>query len=711
VRKVIKNLGEALQNAFRAHQARRLAEAERLYEQIIRAEPRCFDALHLLGILNAENGRRDEAERLIRKALAVNPHSAEALNNYANVLQSLNRFEEALASFDRALKIMPAYAEALNNRGNVLHDLRRHEEALESYERALAVRPNYAKALANRAEVLRELNRHEDALASCDQALAIDPKLPEALNNRGIVLHALNRQREALACYDRALLIRPDYAKAFSNRARVLQDMKRYDEALACYERALDSEPENSNPLRGWTRSEHLLLKRQICDWSAYSRERDWLGETVDTGRAIILPFVLLGWLDDAPRQRRAAQRFVDGLKVHPRQVFPEWVSSPHERIRLAYLSPDFCDHAVSQLTAELFELHDRERFELYAFSLGIDDGSEIRKRLSKSFERFVDVRLASDVDVARQIRALEIDIAVDLGGLTKGSRPGILAHRPAPIQVNYLGYPGTMGADFIDYIIVDPFIVPAVQQAQFTENLVHLPGCYQVNDRKRSIAGFTPTRGECGLPESGFVFASFNNTYKITPDVFDCWMRLLHATPGSVLWLLSDNQWATVNLRAEAKSRGVSTDRIVFADRKPLAEHLARHRLADLFLDNLPYNAHVTASDALWAGLPVLTCAGLSFAARVAGSLLHAVGLPELVTGTLSEYEALALKLTRDRDLLRALRERLADNRLTAPLFDSPRYCRRLERAYQEMYARWQRAERPRSLAISETDFQHTAP
>ena len=693
-------LGEALQRAFAAHQGRRLDEAERLYKQIINAQPRCFDALHLLGVLKAERGLQDEAERLLRKALSVDPRSAEALNNRANVLQSLNRLDEALASCEKALEIKPGYAEALSNRGNILHDLRRYDEALDSYEKALAIRPDYAKALANRAEVLRDLNRFEDALASCDRALALEPHLAEALNNRGIALHELGRPAESLACYDRALAIRPDYSKAHANRAGVLRDLRRYDEASTSYERALSSGPGITDPVRGQVRSEYLLLKQEICDWTAYSTNRDDLLEALDAG-ATILPFVLLGWLDDPVRQRGAARRLVDSLRPDRRHVFPERARNRHDKIRLGYLSPDFRNHAVARLSAELFELHDRGKFELYAFSLRADDRSDIRKRLSRSFDRFIDAHQVPDSEVARQMRALEIDLAVDLGGLTKGSRPAILAHRPAPIQINYLGYPGTLGADFIDYVIVDPFVVPSDQQEQFGERLVQLPECYQVNDRKRPIAEHTPTRAECGLPEQGFVFTCFNQSSKLTPQLFDIWMRLLQRIPGSVIWLLGGRERATANLCGEAEARGVAADRLVFAEHRPLPDHLARNRVADLFLDTLPYNAHTTASDALWAGLPVLTCAGRGFAARVAGSLLHAVGLPELVTGTLDEYEALALRLARDPELLGALRARLAENRLTAPLFDSVRYCRHLEDAYHEIYARWQRGEPVRSFAV----------
>jgi predicted O-linked N-acetylglucosamine transferase (SPINDLY family) len=325
-----------------------------------------------------------------------------------------------------------------------------------------------------------------------------------------------------------------------------------------------------------------------------------------------------------------------------------------------------------------------------------------MRQRLMRAFDEFIDVRALSDQAVAELLMQKGVHITVDLNGYTQDCRPEILAWRGAPIQVNYLGYPGTMGAAFMDYILVDPFVVPPDQQPFYTEKLVHLPDCYQVNDRKRAIAEETPSRADCGLPAEGFVFCSFNNSYKLTPDMFNIWMRLLVAVPGSVLWLSKINEQMEVNLRREASARGVAPERLVFAPRKPsLSDHLARQRQAGLFLDTLPYNAHTTASDALWAGLPVLTCAGKSFAARVAGSLLHAVGLPELVTDNLADYESLALALARNPQRLQSLREKLQRQRDTMPLFDSGRFCRHLESAYESMWQRWRSGESPQTFSI----------
>jgi len=719
-----------LQQGFAAHQAGNAADAERLYKRVIRAEPDQFDALHLLGVLKAEHGSLEEADKLIKRALQVNPRSAEALNNRSNVLWSLKRFEDALASCEAALAIRPDYAEALNNRGNILHDLARPEDALVSYNTALALRPNYANALANRADVLRDLQRFEEALESCDRALAISPDLANALANRADVLRDLKRYDESLATYDRALLIRPGFAKALVNRAIVLQDLRRYEEALASYEQALKLDPSNADayhhlgtalhqlrrldgavasyrrafeldPRHGTARSLYVLLKRQICDWTTAAGDQANLIGALRSGARSILPLVVISTVDDPAIQLEAARRYLADNKLAREITLPPPAPVARDKIRVGYLSADFRDHTISVSTAELFGLHDRSRFETYAFSLGVDDGGAMRKLMMSSFDRFLDVRSMSDLEVARLMRALEIDVAVDLAGFTDGCRPAILARRPAPIQVNYLGYAGTMGADFIDYIFVDRVLVPADQQTFFSERLVHLPECYLPSDTTREIAEPGAPRSAYGLPEHGFVFACFNNSYKITPAIFDVWMRLLQAVAGSVLWVRSDNEWAVANLRREAEARGVASDRLIVAGRCPLPEHLARYRLADLFLDTLPYTAHSTAVDGLWAGLPVLTCAGRSFAARSAASLLSAIGLPELVTSTLEEYEALALKLARDPDLLGRLRERLARNRSTTPLFDTKRLCRHLEYAYQEMHERWRRGEPPRSFAV----------
>jgi predicted O-linked N-acetylglucosamine transferase (SPINDLY family) len=504
-------------------------------------------------------------------------------------------------------------------------------EAIASYDRALALRPNYAEAHYNRGSAFKELGRNVDALASFDRALALMPKHVEALFSRGDVLHELKRHAEAIASYEQAIALKPDHPYAFSGLA---------ESALA------------------------------LCDWARVDELVTRLTQLVSEGTAIVNPFTLIRLSDDAALHRRCATAFIADKIGAPRPALWSGRRCSHDKLRVAYLSADFHSHATAFLIAELLERHDRGRFEVHGISFGRDDGSDIRRRLVRAFDRFHDVRASSNVEVARALKDLEIDIAVDLKGYTQDSRPEILSHRPAPIQVNYLGYPGTMGADFIDYIIADPIVLPFDRQPFYAEKIVQLPDCYQVNDRQRAIAQTTL-------------------------------MRLLQGAPGSVLWLLRENAGAEANLRREAQVRGVDPGRLVFAGRLKVDQHLARHRLADLFLDTLPYNAHTTASDALWAGLPVLTCQGEAFAARVASSLLTAVGLPQLVTTNLADYEALAVALAQDAHRLGDIRAKLAHNRATEPLFDTDRFRQYLEAAYLRMWDICQRGEAPRSFAV----------
>jgi protein O-GlcNAc transferase len=705
------------------------AEALAGFERALSVKPDLVDALTMRGIVLQSMHRSAEALASYDKALAIKPGHAEVLNNRGLALLGLQRPADALASFDRALAARPDYAVALNNRGNTLQDLKRPAEALASYDRALAVQPEYAQALYNRGVVLRDLQRPAEALASYDRALAIKSDHVDALNNRGVVLRELKRPAEALASYDRALAIKPDYVEALNNRGSALRDLKQPAEALASHEIALAIEPDHADALcnRGIALRE---LKRPAgalasferalalepdhryafagvayaalatCDWARAGIIGGELVHRIAQDSAIVPPFTLLGYSNDESLLLQCARKSLTEEIAVPAQPLWRGESRQHGKLRIAYLSSDFRRHAVASLFAQLFELHDRARFEIVGISFGPDDQSDMRARLVRGFDQFHDVRSRDDGDVANLLHRMEVDIAVDLNGRTEEARLGILARRPAPVQATYLGYPGTTGADFIDYVIADPTVLPLDQQPFYTERIVQLPECYQVNDSSRKIAADTPARREAGLPGHGFVFCCFNNNFKITAPVFDIWMRLIGQVEGSVLWLLQDDA-ARENLTRAAAARGIDPAHLVFADRREPEAHLARHRLADLFLDTLPYNAHTTASDALWAGLPVLTCKGAGFAGRVAASLLHAVGLPELVTNDLREYEALALRLAADASLLRGLRQRLEQNRSSCPLFDTDRSRRHLESAYTTMWEIHQRGESPRSFSV----------
>ncbi len=677
----------------------KLEAALATFDRLLKLTPEDAEAWATRANVFAHLSRWSEALASFDQALSLRPDYAEALCNRGNVLKELKRLHEALASYERALNLRPDYVEALSNRGLVLEVLKRPDEALASYDRALAVRPDFPEALSNRGNVLNDLNRLEEALASYDRALELRSDYAEALSNRSITLKKLGRLEEALASCDRAVTLRPDYAEALFKRGNILRDLNRQGEALASYDRVLALQPDHPHAFSG-----AAACAIRLCDWERRAGFAEELEERVADNRSIISPLALIAYGGGPALQLRCAQKSIrHDVPSLPR---PIWHGETwrHDKLRLAYLSADFRQHAVSYLLAELIERHDRLRFEVFGVSFGGDDGSEMRRRLIGAFDRFHDVRRDSDEEIARLLHDLQIDIAIDLNGFTQNSRTGILAHRPAPIQVNYLGYPGTMGSAFIDYIVADKTVTPFEQQPFFVEKIVHLPDCYLVNPSKREVADRPPTAQAMGLPADGFVFCSFNNMWKITPAMFDVWMRLLHQVEGSVLWLKRDNATAERNLREEARRRGIDPIRLVFAGPLPLDEHLARYRLADLFLDTLPYNAHTTGSDALWAGLPVLTCMGEAFAGRAAASLLHAVGIPELITSNLEDYEALALRLARDPVLLSDIRTRLERNRSTCPLFDNARFTRHMEAAYTTMWETWQRGDAPQSFSVEPT-------
>lgn len=678
------------------HELRRYEEALESLDRALAIMPGFAQAHSNRGNALKELKRLDEALASYDSALALNPSYAETHYNRGKVLQDMARRDEALVSYDRALGIRPGYADALNNRGNVLAELNRPLEALDSYERALGIHPGSAATHSNRGGLLTQMNRLTEALASLDHALAIGPNNAEAYNNRGNALMALRRLDEALTSYDQALRLKPDFANALRNRGVVLEELKRPEEALTSYSKAMAIDPDLEFLYGAW-----LFAALQVCDWSDFSRRVDDLAERIRHGRSATPPFPLVALTASAALQLQAARTWM--TRKHP--PMPRVDDLPKRlrgaRIRVGYFSADFHEHATTYLMAELFERHDRNRFELFAFSYGPEANDAMRSRVRAAFDQFIDVSHLSDKDVADLSRNVGIDIAVDLKGYTRQSRPGIFACRAAPVQVAYLGYPGTTGADFMDYLIADHTLIPSASRPYYTEKIVYLPDSYQANDSQRAIAERTYTRQDIGLPAKGIVFCCFNANFKITPHTFEGWMRILHRVEGSVLWLLEDNPTAAKNLRAEAERKGVGAARLIFAKRLPLADHLARHRAADLFLDTMPCNAHTTASDALWAGLPVLTCAGESFASRVAASLLNAVGLAEMVTSTREEYEALAIALVREPGRLRALTLKLDRVRATAPLFSTERFTASLERAYLRMHERHRSGLPPEDIQV----------
>jgi predicted O-linked N-acetylglucosamine transferase (SPINDLY family) len=660
-----------LQSAVRAHQAGNLAEAARLYDEVLRANPRHFPAMYAMGFLHYQIGRFEEASRIIGDALRINPRSPDAFFTRGCALQHLNRASEALVCFDSALALKPGFVEAQSNRGMALMALNRDEQALESIE----------------------------------VALALDPSNAGSWNNRGCILEKSARHEEALLCFAKAIASQPRSAEALINHGSALASLKRYEDAAADFAKALAIDPERPS-----AQGNLVLFRMHACDWRSFARDKAETAAALRAGRPAIYPFVNLALSDSVAEQLQCAR--ILAANDAPASPTPLWRGETyrHDRIRVAYVSADFHAHATAALMAGVFEQHDRSRFEIVAISFGKDDKSDMRGRVRRAFDHFIEVRERSDSEIASLMRQMEIDIAIDLKGYTLHHRSGIFAHRPAPVQASYLGYPGTMGAPYIDYILADRIVIPESHMPFYTEQVVYLPDSYQCNDVARPIAE-PSTRAQAGLPEAGFVFCCFNNNFKIAPEIFAIWMRLLHEVPDSVLWLLEDNPDSMRNLRREADARGVAPDRLIFAARIDASDHLARHRLADLFLDTQPYGAHTTASDALRAGLPVLTVEGPTFAARVAASLLHAVGMPELVTPSLQTYETAALALARDTASLDALKAKLARNRATHPLFDTRRFAGNLETAYAIMWERCQRGEAPRSFSLDQDPPPSVAP
>ena len=718
-----------------------VGEAQKLNQQGVRALEQAQPAL---------------AAELLGQSVALEPRDFAAHVNLGNALCALGRFETALASYARATALNPNIPQTYNNQGNALRELRQQAAALVSYDKALALDARYLDAHLNRGVVLLDLGRPAMALGSYDAALALDARCAEAWVGRGDALSALRRYGGAIECYQRALALRPRQAAIYNKLGIALAESGQYEAAATCYGRGIALAPNNAdlhnnlgNALRrarqyaAAARSYdtayrlrpdlpglagvRLHTRMQLCEWEGFEADVTDLTARIGRGEYASNPLFVLALSDSGFLQKEAARSLPGSRRANnlatsellpalapgpaaapvPAPVPPPSSTvptssvaihrggDPASRIRVAYFSADFHNHATSYLIAELLEIHDRSRFEILAFSYGQDAQDEMRQRIVAACDRFTDVRSQSDKEVAHLSRSLGVDIAIDLKGLTRGGRPGIFAHRAAPIQVSYLGYPGTLGAPYMDYLVADRTLIPEELQGHYTEKVIYLPDSYQVNDSKRRISALATARADHGLPDESFVFCCFNNTYKITPRVFEVWLRILHGVPHSVLWLFEGSPEAAHHLQSAAQRRGIEPQRLVFAKRLPSADHLARYRLADLFLDTLPCNAHTTASDALWAGLPVLTCMGEAFASRVAASLLRAVGLPELVTSTLFEYEQRAVSLAAppnagERDgyahgsrELTEIRQRLASHRLSAPLFDTQRFRTHIETAF----------------------------
>lgn len=711
----------------------RLEEAISSYDQAVSIDPTYANAFCNRGVVLEQLRHFDAAKESYDRAIALDPRDSLAYFNRGSVLRALRRPDEALASYAQAIEHRPDYAEALCNRGLLLAELKDWKNALATYDRAIDVNPKFSQAYLSRADLLFKQHDLDRALVDYNKAIEINPLYAEAYCNRGALWNAMRRLDSAVADFDKAISLNPGLAEAYRNRSIIfgiaqldqkaltdcetalqldpgnsdghhlkgvtLSRMKRYKEAISCFDRALLLQP-HFKFLLGSRR--HVQMT--ICDWNGIESDLRALTTGIQAGGAMSSPMPVLALLDDPKLHRACAQVF----SAHEYQVEPlERISPPgnsRNKIRVAYFSADFHLHPVAVLMAKVFESHDRSKFEIFAFSFGPAAGDEMRKRLEPCFDQFLDVRGNSDAEIVRLAHALNIDVAIDLSGYTANARPKIFGFRAAPVQINFLGYPGTTAVEYMDYLIGDETVIPNDQRRHYDEKIIYLPHSYLPCDPTRSIAETVCARDELGLPRHGFVYCCFNNSYKITPHIFAAWMRVLSRVPASVLWLSQNNEGAAANLRFEATRHGIDASRLIFAERIPSsAEHLARHRAADLFLDTLPYNAHATAIDALWAGLPVLTCMGQSFASRVGASLLRTLGMTELIATSVKHYEDLAVGIAIEPSRFESIKQKLAETRRNSPLFNAESFTRQIEKAYMLAHDRYRRGLEPDHIRVTD--------
>ena len=693
-------LDETLHRGLALHRDGHFARAEEIYAQVLAVDPNNASALHLSGLVAYKTGRLERAVALIRQAIRIDSAQAAYHANLGNVLKDSGNRASAIAAYRSALVLRPEYVEAHNNLGVMLQHENQLEAALVHFRQATKLSPNHFRAHFNEGNVLHALGRSEDAVNAFQRALAVNPRYADALSRVALVLQSLSRHEEAAGCLRELLAVEPASATAHGDLAVSLHQLNETDAALAQYEAALALRPD------WWsTLSNYCVLLQKTCDWTKLDTVAPKLIAAIDEHRSGLAPSLLASLDGVTPAMQLAAARAeVNALPPAARFSHRDHARDK-ARLRIGYLSSDFREHATAYLSAEVFELHDRSRFEIFLYSYGPAEESAMRRRLRSCASRFTDLSGDTDEAAATRIFADDVDILVDRKGLSGGARVAIASHCPAPVQVNWLGFPGTMGADWVDYIIADRHIIPDAQRLHYAEHVVRLPHCYQSNDRKRPRPARRSERAAHGLPNDAIVLCCFNQSYKITPGVFAVWMAVLRTVPHSVLWLLHDNVRATDNLRAHAATQGVDPDRLIFARHVPIAEHLARYAAADLAVDTFPYTSHTTGSDALWVGCPMVTMQGDTFASRVAASLLLNVGLSELVTFSLQQYQALVIAIAGDALRLQKLRTDLEGARERMPLFDTPRFTRGLESAYERMWARWASGEAAQAFDCEDGD------
>jgi len=708
----------------------RIEDALVSFKQVVSLNPYYPEGLNNLGTILKDQGKFDEALEVYNQALALKPDYTDCYYNKGIILKEQGEFSEAINAYNQALKINPSYAEAYNNKAVIIKEQGDLDQALDTCEKALSINPKLWEALLNKSNFLRLQGKFDDAINSYKKVLTLKQNIPEAFNGLGIIRTELGDLNEALAMFQKALVLKPDFAEAYNNMGNVKVAQSDLNEALAMFQKALIIAPyqhdsfnniANVYELQGKrkesieacnkalilksdfeiARSKKLYQQARLCDWGGIANDRDYI-PNLGTAKQSIDPFSLLALEDEPERHRKRSEVFANDKFFQNPLPFDFKVNFSLKPIRIGYFSADFKEHVVSRLIAPILERHNRNDFQVYGYSIKQTQEDDLKKRLMQSFDVFRDVSQINDKQVAQLAREDKIDIAIDLNGYTQNARARIFAYRVAPVQISYLGYPGTLGASFMDYIIADRNLIPEASQLFYSEKAIYLPNTYMPTDNTCKITTQSLSREELGLPKDGFVFCAINNSYKITPQIFDIWTRLLKKVDRSVLWLLSPDNDVKLNLIKEASARGISADRLVFANAKPYDQYIAQFTKADLFLDTFTYNAGATANHVLWAGLPIVTKIGKSYTSRMAASMLSAIGLSELVTKTEKEYEDLILDLATNPKKLSEIRERLSKNRLSEPLFDTELYIKHLEEGYRRVYENYTKGNKPKIINVN---------
>lgn len=708
-----------MEKALALHRSGQINEAKIIYQKVLKNNPKNFDAINLLCEIEIRKGEYELAIELLEKAILIQPTIAELHINCANLYAMRGMFDNSINKYKSAIKINPNLFEAHYNLGNILHEMKIFDQSLISFNHAVNLAPNSAPAYSNRGLVLKELKRTDEALENFIKAIELSPHNSEPYINCGNLLRENKMWEAALKNYDEALKINSDNATAYANRAIVYFDLNLFDNALDDVNKAIKINPNyceafiilgnihkelrafneahknyskalSINPEYEYLYGMYLNAKMQISDWSNINNEIQFMQDKISQEKKVAHAFHVLAMIDSLKIQKINSSTYNKDKFNFFTNASQTKKEQRNKKIKIGYFSPDFRNHPMSQWVAELFELHSKNKFEIIGFYFGPKTKDHYHDRIVNSFDTYIDVQDKSDQYIAQLARDMNIDIAIDLAGLTALSRTAIFANRAAPLQINYIGYPATMGANFIDYIIADEIVIPKSSQEQYTEKIIYLPTTYKITDTKIKIASKKYTKEEIGLPNNGFIFCNFNNNYKITQDIFNGWLRILKAVHGSVLWLLEDNESSVNNLKQLATKIGIDQNRIIFAPKMELSEHLSRISVADLFLDTFPYTAHTTATDALWAGLPVLTRVGESFVSRVAASILSAIEMQELITYSQEEYETKAIELAKDIRKITELKNKLEKNKFSTTLFNTQKITNNIETAYEEIYERY---------------------